>query len=151
MKYYVIYEAAIYAAEEDVALDWSDFFSRVLPQPGGGSCIHNEDYPELVFNVGAPAETRAASLRALGWPEGRLPGRQALLAHMLDRVEYEYAEYLYFKHKYKGGDSMSDSDSDGGDAGMSVGDSSDLFDDADLGDDDETDLAAGFCSAEPDA
>ena len=70
---------------------------------------------------------------------------------MLDRVEYEYAEYLYFKYKYKGGDSMSDSDSDGGDAGMSVGDSSDLLDDADLGDDDETDLAAGFCSAEPDA
>ena len=86
-------EAAIRAAGEDDS--WNDFFSRVLPQPGSGSYINNEDYPEQLFDVSASDAARAASLRALGWPEGRLPGKTVLIEHMLTRVEFEYAEHLY--------------------------------------------------------
>ena len=37
-------------------------------------------------------------VRALGWPEGCLPDRPALLAHMLHCVEYEYAAHCFYDH-----------------------------------------------------
>ena len=58
------------------------------------------------------AETRAASLRALGWPDGRLPGKKALLDHMLRRAEFEYTEHLYYDSVDSNSDA-SDFDGDG--------------------------------------
>ena len=88
-------QAVVYAARDGEADRWSDFFSRVLPQPGSGSYINNEDDPEQSFDVSASNAVRVASLRALGWPDGRLPGKKVLLEHMLTRAEYEYAEHLF--------------------------------------------------------
>jgi hypothetical protein len=96
-------EAAICAATEDSAYEWNDFFSRALPQNESDSCIANEDYPEQLFDVSASDGVRAASLRALGWPDGRLPGKKVLLEHMLKRVEYEYADHLA-SHSYEPGE-----------------------------------------------
>ena len=87
-----------YTVSEGASYGWSHFFSRVLPQPGANSCIHNEDITEPAFDMSAPPETRAASLRALGWPEGCLPDKPALLAHMLHSVEYEYAAHCFHDH-----------------------------------------------------
>ena len=84
-------------------LAWNGFFSRVLPQNDSDSCIGNEDYPEQLFDVSASDAARAASLRALGWPDGRLPDKKVLLEHMLTRAEYEYAEHLY-DHAYESGE-----------------------------------------------
>ena len=79
--------------------------SRVLPPAtppaswpllayGGWTSIHNDDHEhDQVFDVDASAAERAASLTKLGW-EGRLPTKKALLKHMLQRAEHEYAEHL---------------------------------------------------------
>ena len=139
----------------------------MLPQPGANSCIHNEDITEPAFNLSAPPETRAASLRALGWPEGCLPDKPALLAHMLHCVEYEYAAHCFYDHvpgkrcsecsfdpkKTKASLYAMTCDSDSDDApygGVDRADDCDAMG-ADLpdSDGDETDLSAGFCSAEP--
>ena len=163
-------EGAQLAMRED-ACRWNDFFSRVLPLPGSGSCIHNEDFPELLFDVSAAADVRAASLRALGWPEGCLPGKPALLEHLLLRVEHEYAEHCFHDHVpgkrcstcsfdfKKFADLtmpmrlMNDSDSDDacGDDGGAVDQDSDGIGGDAHDTDDETDISAGFCSAEPTA
>jgi hypothetical protein len=156
-----------YTASEGASYGWSHFFSRVLPQPGANSCIHNEDITEPAFDMSAPPETRAASLRALGWPEGCLPDKPALLAHMLHSVEYEYAAHCFYDHvpgkrcsecsfdpkKTKASLYAMTCDSDSDDApygGVDRADDCDAMG-ADLpdSDGDETDLSAGFCSAEP--
>ena len=156
-----------YTASEGASYGWSHFFSRVLPQPGANSCIHNEDITEPAFDMSAPPETRAASLRALGWPEGCLPDKPALLAHMLHCVEYEYAAHCFYDHVPGKRCSVCsfdpkktqaslyamtrDSDSDDApDGGVDCEDDRDAIG-ADLpdSDDDETNLPAGFCSVEP--
>ena len=65
-------------------------------------------YPEQSFAVSASNAVRAASLRALGWLDGRLPGKKVLLEHMLTRVEYEYAEHL-FDHGLEPGEQLPES------------------------------------------
>ena len=122
---------------------------------------------EPAFDMSAPPETRAASLRALGWPEGCLPDKPALLAHMLHCVEYEYAAHCFYDHvpgkrcsvcsfdpkKTQASLYAMTRDSDSDDAPDGVVDCEDDRDaiGADLpdSDDDETNLPAGFCSVEP--
>ena len=163
-------EAAILASSAGSAYEWNDFFSRVLPQNGSDSCIANEDYPEQLFDVCASDAARTASLCALGWPDGHLPGKKVLLEHMLKRVEYEYADHL-FSHSYEpgewcdecqcicarvdGDDSESDSADDDDDCVDDVC-AEDPADDVDdwaylYSSDDETDFPAGSCSAGPTA
>mmetsp|Transcript_69444 Transcript_69444/g.208444 ORF Transcript_69444/g.208444 Transcript_69444/m.208444 type:complete len:98 (+) Transcript_69444:3-296(+) len=45
----------------------------------------------VVFDVRAPPATRCAMLRDLGWPEGTQPTAADLVAHILDRLEYQCA------------------------------------------------------------
>ena len=64
----------------------------------GGSTIHNLclEPPSWDddFDVREPEPARAAKLVAFGWPSGQLPSKKELKAHVLARVEWEYAEYL---------------------------------------------------------
>jgi len=110
------------------------------------SCIANEDYAEQLFDVSASDAVRATSLRALGWPDGRLPGKKVLLEHMLKRVEYEYADHLC-SHSYEPGEwceecqcscariDTADDDDGGGDDGSSSTDDDDDNAHACVGDD----------------
>ena len=53
---------------------------------GGG------DSPEAtVFDVRDPPDARAATLLAMGWPDGHAPATGALVKHMLDCMEFHVA------------------------------------------------------------
>ena len=111
-----------------------------------------------------------ASLRVLGWPDGRLPDKNVLLEHMLKRVEYEYADHLAEHGSMPGkwcrecqcicaraavddedsSDSSTDGSGDGTTAGVAEQDmeqDADGIDDQLCSDDDGSDMADDSCSA----
>ena len=88
---------AISAMDEDELYDYQHFINLVLPRAGAMQSIRCGD-PDVVYDPLASAAERKAALISLGWSDGRLPSAKKLKLHMLERIEYEYAEHLFLDH-----------------------------------------------------